>query len=89
MSIEQHRDPEFQRGQIAALMAIVAASGCLASVRGFGDELSKMHGVAKENEANSPSNVYWAGYVNAIERVKQELPHGTPEAVVKEPESDS
>ncbi|MCZ0935067.1 MAG: hypothetical protein OXJ54_07815 [Gemmatimonadetes bacterium] len=76
--LEAHEDPDFQRGQIDALCVIVAAAGCMASVRRFGDELSEMHHVAEENGASSPSTTYWRGYINAIDRVRRDLPYGEP-----------
>lgn len=60
-TVEEHRDPEFQRGQIDALLVIVAAAGCMASVRRFGDELSKMRRVAEQNAKTSPFTTYWGG----------------------------
>lgn len=81
-TVEEHQDPEFQRGQIAALFVIVAAAGCMGSVRRFGDQLSQMRRVAEQDAKTSPST-YWAGYLNAIDRVECDLPYGEPEAVVK------
>ncbi len=82
-TVEEHRDPEFQRGQIAALFVIVAASGCMASVRRFGSELSKLRRVAEQDAKTSPFTTYWDGYLNAIDRVENDLPYGEPEAVTK------
>ncbi|MCY3676262.1 MAG: hypothetical protein OXH66_01515 [Gemmatimonadetes bacterium] len=41
-TVAERQDPEFQHGQIAALFVIVAAAGCMGSVRRFGDQLSRM-----------------------------------------------
>ena len=82
-TVEEHQYPEFQRGQIAALFVIVAAAGCMGSVRRFGDQLGQMRRVAEQDAKTSPSTNYWAGYLNAIDRVERDLPYGEPEAVVK------
>ena len=82
-TVEEHQNPEFQRGQIAALFVIVAVAGCMGSVRRFGDQLSQMRRVAEQDAKRSRSTAYWAGYLNAINRVERDLPYGEPEAVVK------
>ena len=82
-TVEEHQNPEFQRGQIAALFAIVAAAGCMGSVRRFGDQLSRIRRLAEQESEKSPSTAYWAGYLNAINLVERDLPYGEPEAVVK------
>ena len=63
-----------------------AAAGCMASVCNFGDDLSRMHQVAETNLRDAPdaTRVYRLGYLHAIEGVRKELPHGTPEAVTKD-----